>query len=111
MPDYSVSVRDLAEFCCRSGDIDYRWTPSPTALEGIEGHQQVQSRRPASYQCEVSVEHRVNWPDFSLCLRGRADGYDPQAGYVEEIKTCRVDVELIPEQVSAVHWAQGRLAE
>jgi DNA excision repair protein ERCC-2 len=109
MHEYAVSVRQLAEFCFREGDIDYRYTPSPTAVEGIEGHRQVYLRRPASYQPEYSVEHRTERGDFSLTLRGRADGYDSQGHYIEEIKTCRVDPELIPAAVSAVHWAQARI--
>ncbi|MCZ6830991.1 MAG: ATP-dependent DNA helicase [Gammaproteobacteria bacterium] len=110
MLEYSVSVRELAEFCFRSGDIDYRFTPSPTAVEGIEGHRQVYQRRPASYQSEYSVEHCVIVrTEFSLTVRGRADGYDPELHYVEEIKTCRVEVSAIPSSVTAVHWAQVRL--
>ncbi|MFB3077732.1 MAG: DEAD/DEAH box helicase, partial [Lysobacterales bacterium] len=110
MLEYSVSVRELAEFCFRSGDIDYRFTPSPTAVEGIEGHRQVYQRRPASYQSEYSVEHCVIvQSEFSLTVRGRADGYDPELHYVEEIKTCRVEVSAIPSAVTAVHWAQVRL--
>jgi DNA excision repair protein ERCC-2 len=107
--EYRVSVRQLAEFCFSEGDIDYRFTPSPTAVEGIEGHGQVYRRRPDSYQREYSVEYRDERGDFSLTLRGRADGYDPGRGYVEEIKTCRVEPDAIPEAVSAVHWAQARL--
>ena len=33
-------------------------------------------------------------------LGGRADGFDPVAGVVEEIKTCRVPGAGIPEQVT-----------
>jgi len=109
MNKYTATVRELAEFCYRRGDIDYRYTPSPTAVEGIEGHRQVVLRRPASYQSEYSVQHSVTTDDFTLVLRGRADGYDPQLNYVEEIKTCRVEPAAIPPAVVAVHWAQARL--
>ena len=33
---YRVSVRALCEFTAKVGDLDLRFTPSPTALEGIE---------------------------------------------------------------------------
>jgi DNA excision repair protein ERCC-2 len=44
-----------------------------------------------------------------LTLRGRADGFDPEQGLVEEIKTCRVPAASIPAAVSRLHLAQGRL--
>jgi hypothetical protein len=34
---YSVAVRALCEFSAKVGDLDLRFTPSPTAQEGIEG--------------------------------------------------------------------------
>ena len=86
---WTVSVRDLAEFCCRSGDIDFRFTPSPTAAEGIEGHQHIYRQRSADYQAEYSVAEVFGLEFGELEVRGRADGFDPVAGLVEEIKTCR----------------------
>lgn len=93
-------------FCHRSGDIDYRFRPSPTGVQGTEGHQRVYRNRPASYQSEYSVQYRVSG---ELLLRGRADGYDPESGIVEEIKTCRVRPESIPESITRLHMAQARL--
>ena len=106
MPELTVNVRQLALFCYRSGDIDYRFRPSPTGLQGTQGHQRVYRNRPASYQSEYSVQYRVS---SELLLRGRADGYDPEAGVVEEIKTCRVRPESIPESITRLHMAQARL--
>jgi DNA excision repair protein ERCC-2 len=105
-PEIRLPVRELAAFCHRSGDIDYRFTPSPSAEQGIAGHQLVQGRRGASYQAEYGLETRVSYPDFELRLAGRADGYDAGAGLLEEIKTCRVDRSAIPPAVEALHWAQ-----
>ena len=42
---YRVAVRALCEFTAKVGDLDLRFTPSPTALEGIAGHAQVTARR------------------------------------------------------------------
>lgn len=70
---YSVSVRTLCEFTAKSGDLDLRFTPAPSAQEGIAGHGIVTSRRPFPYQAEVSLAG-----DYKhLSVRGRADGYDP----------------------------------
>ena len=33
-----VSVRALCAFAARAGDLDLRFTPAPTGLEGAEGH-------------------------------------------------------------------------
>jgi DNA excision repair protein ERCC-2 len=109
MTEYTVAVRELAAFCFRCGDIDYRFTPSPTGVEGVEGHQQVYRRRPSSYLQEHSLQASFEAEDFSLLLRGRADGYDPQAGYVEEIKTCRVARDAVPAAVETLHWSQALL--
>lgn len=104
-------MREVASFCHRGGDIDHRFTPSPTGAQGIEGHQRVYRRRPASYLTEypVSGQYPLAAGGWSLRLRGRADGYDPSQGMVEEIKTCRVDPAAIPEAVTRLHLAQGRL--
>lgn len=47
-----VAVRTLCEFAAREGSLEHRYTPSPTADEGIKGHKALQARRPASYQPE-----------------------------------------------------------
>jgi len=101
-PTYTVAVRTLCEFTARQGDLDLRFTPSPSAQEGIEGHGVVTSRRKGAYQAEVSLT-----ADFgSLRVRGRADGYDPAGPRVEEIKTFRGDLARQPENHRQLHWAQ-----
>ncbi len=109
MIEISVAVRDLAEFVHRSGDIDFRFTPSPTGLEGIEGHAELARRRPDSYQRELALQRSFECGEFSLLVRGRADGYDAGEGYIEEIKTTRVDPANIPPAVTLLHEAQAKL--
>lgn len=98
----SVSVRSLCEFTAKRGDLDRRFTPSATALEGLQGQAAVTSRRGPAYESEVSLE------GFSgeLRVRGRADGFDPIRACLEEIKTIRGAPEDIPENRRALHWAQ-----
>lgn len=105
----TVAVTDLARFCHRRGDIDHRFGPSPTGEQGVAGHQRLYERRPATYCSEypVTLSHREE--NLLLTLRGRADGYDPQQAMVEEIKTCRVPPASIPDPVTQLHMAQGRL--
>ncbi|MFZ6800077.1 helicase C-terminal domain-containing protein [Undibacterium sp. Di24W] len=102
---YIVSVRSLVEFAAKQGDLDFRFTPSPSGLEGIEGHNQVTSRREVSYQREVRLEGRFE----ELWIKGRADGYDPDLVQLEEIKTYRGDFQAIPDNHRQLHWAQAKI--
>ncbi|MCA1856400.1 ATP-dependent DNA helicase [Massilia oculi] len=102
---YTVAVRALCEFTAKQGDLDQRFTPSPSAQEGIAGHAAVQARRGAGYRSEVALEG--GWGD--LQVRGRADGYDPDQNLVEEIKTYRGKFDAIPDNHRHLHWAQVRV--
>jgi DNA excision repair protein ERCC-2 len=101
----SVSVRALCEFAAREGDLDLRFTPAPTALEGMSGHAEVGSRRPSGYERELRLEGRYR----QLQVRGRADGYDPARNRLEEIKTHRRGDAAVPLNQLALHWAQARV--
>jgi Rad3-related DNA helicase len=100
-----VAVRALCEFTAKTGDLDLRFTPSPTAQEGIAGHRIVASRRPAEYQTEVSLSGEYG----NLTVRGRADGYDVSGNQLEEVKTYRGDFEAIPANHRQLHWAQVKV--
>lgn len=101
----SVSVRALCAFTAKRGDLDLRFTPAPSALEGIAGHQRVASRRGADYQREVSLSTTFE----ELTIRGRADGFDPHAKRLDECKTFRGEFARIPANHRALHWAQAKL--
>lgn len=99
---YTVAVRALCEFTAKTGDLDLRFTPSPTAQEGIAGHAVVASRRDDDYQTEIALSGEFG----PLRVRGRADGYDLRANRLEEIKTYRGDLKKMPDNQRALHWAQ-----
>ena len=101
----SVAVRELCEFAAKSGDLDTRFTPSPTSEEGIAGHKIVASRRRLSHRAEVKVSG--TWRD--LLVRGRADGFDPDAVALEEVKTFKGRLDLMPANKRALHWAQAKV--
>ncbi len=102
---YPVSVRTLCEFTAKRGDLDLRFTPSPTAREGIAGHLCVTGRRGAGYEREIGLRGEFG----PLLVRGRADGYDPARRRLEEIKTRRGDLARQPENHRHLHWAQAKV--
>ncbi|WP_342309811.1 ATP-dependent DNA helicase [Pseudomonas fluorescens] len=102
---YSVAVRALCEFTAKVGDLDLRFTPSPSAQEGIAGHRIVAARRSAHYQSEVALEGEYQ----QLKVRGRADGYDPDNNRLEEVKTYRGDLDAQPANHRQLHWAQAKV--
>lgn len=102
---YTVAVRALCEFTARAGDLDLRFTPAPSAQEGMAGHALVQSRRNKDYETEISLAGQYQ----ELQVRGRADGFDPLAGQLEEIKTYRGRFDGVRAHHRALHWAQARI--
>jgi Rad3-related DNA helicase len=65
----------------------------------------VASRRSAHYQNEVALEGDYQ----QLKVRGRADGYDPDANRLEEVKTYRGDLAAQPANHRQLHWAQAKV--
>lgn len=105
----TVAVRALCEFTARTGDLDLRFTPAPSALEGMEGHAAVQQRRRAQpgsrYEAEVTLSGQFE----DLQVRGRADGFDAAAQQLEEIKTYRGALDSVRPHHRALHWAQAKV--
>lgn len=124
-----ISVRNLVEFMCASGDIDNRkGTSSDVRLmqEGARIHRKIQKSMGAHYHPEVSLKKdfefnrqqkdRVN---YIIRLEGRADGIicdmdengeglkkPVSSVIVDEIKTVQNDVSKMTEPVY-VHKAQA----
>lgn len=101
----SVAVRVLCQFTAKRGDLDLRFTPAPSAREGMAGHLIVASRRGRDYETEVTLEGTYE----SLRVRGRADGYDSKEQRVDECKTYRGDLARMPDNHRALHWAQAKM--
>ena len=104
-PHHTIGVRALCEFTAKAGDLDQRFTPSPSAQQGVAGHGVDARRRPAGYAAEVALrgEH------LGLCVRGRADGYDAASGRVDEVKTYRGSLDRMPSNHRTLHWAQAKV--
>ena len=102
---YSVAVRALCDFSAKRGDLDLRFTPTPSAQEGMAGHQLVAGRRGPGYETEIALRGEFE----HLAVRGRADGYDPVRNRLEEIKTHRGDLGRQPANHRHLHWAQAKV--
>lgn len=102
---YTVAVRALCEFAAKQGDLDLRFTPSPTSQQGIAGHKTVAASRSATYCSEVSLSAEYK----HLVVRGRADGFDRERQHLEEVKTFRGDLDRMPANHRHLHWAQAKV--
>jgi DNA excision repair protein ERCC-2 len=71
----------------------------------MAGHALVASRRHANYQSEVGLAGDYK----TLTVRGRADGYDPEANQLEEVKTYRGDLHAMGDNKRDLHWAQVKI--
>ncbi|PRY69786.1 ATP-dependent DNA helicase [Halomonas ventosae] len=99
---YRVAVRALCDFTAREGDLDHRFTPAPSAREGIAGHALVARRRGEGYEAELPLSGAFE----GVTVGGRADGFDPAANRLEEVKTHRGRLERMADNQRALHWAQ-----
>ncbi|MGR2740039.1 ATP-dependent DNA helicase [Billgrantia sp. Q4P2] len=104
-PLYRVAVRALCDFTAREGDLDHRFTPSPSAREGIAGHALITGRRGEGYESEIVLSGSYR----GLLVSGRADGFDPVNNRLEEIKTHRGDLSRMAHNQRALHWAQVKV--
>ena len=105
MNTYTVAVRTLCEFAAKHGDLDLRFTLSPTSQQGVAGHKAVVASRFGSYRSEV----RLGAAYKHLVVRGRADGFDPERSLLEEVKTFKGDLTLMPANHRHLHWAQAKV--
>lgn len=105
LPGSEISVRDLAAFVHRRGDIHYRYESATLAEEGIARQRQWQRGRGAGYRSEVAVRAEAE----GIEVGGRIDGWDTAEGALEEVKTTRADAAELHAHIGEVNLAQLRL--
>lgn len=109
---YRLSVTALADFSCKTGDLDLSNVAGPSAREGIRAHQKIQKRetkKSESIESEVTVrlDHDLDGARFHIS--GRLDLLDRPNVSVREIKTTLVPVDkLSPAQID-LNWAQAMI--
>ncbi len=113
-----LAVRELVEKTERGGDLNFRFSSRSSAQEGIKGHQKVQRSRGEGYVAEEKVSGIFDIDGLVIEITGRVDGYQLETttsgitdriAWVEEIKTTRMDVGQIPENITRLNWAQARV--
>ena len=109
-----ISVRDLVEYGCRSGDLESEFFGINRAVDAIRVHQRIQRSRPANYQAEVPVSFRIEEDDFSVLIGGRIDGVYSSCGssadtVIDEIKTVSKWPDADPWPENPMHWGQAKV--
>ena len=110
MTTIKVSVRNLVEFVLMHGDLQPGSIGASRAQEGIKAHQYIQKTSGAEYVPEVTLSYVYLQEDLGLEIKGRADGViKKESGEcIDEIKTTSLDLSLIDESFSDLHWAQAQ---
>ena len=101
-----VAVTTLADFACRSGDLDVAGVVGPSAREGMIAHQRVQSARAPQAEAEVRLTRRCRLDGEELELGGRLDLLERERRTLGEIKSTLVPLERVPPARQALHRAQ-----
>ncbi len=109
--EYQVSVKRLVEFVLRTGDLassSGRMPSKVRAQEGSRAHRKLQKSRPAGYDSEIPLSHKLAGAGFTLEIAGRLDGVwtKPEGVLLEEIKTVTSSWDY---QADDLHWAQLKI--
>lgn len=107
------SVRNLVEFCLKSGDIDNRFAGSARAVEGIKAHQKIQEDNGKiyeNYEKEIYLTYEFELDNSFINIEGRADGIiiEDKSTIIEEIKSTYKSFANIDDS-NEVHWAQAKV--
>ncbi|MFV2031388.1 MAG: ATP-dependent DNA helicase [Gammaproteobacteria bacterium] len=103
-----LGVRELVEFCCRSGDLGFDGGPSASAQEGIQTHQKIQRRYRGKALAEQTLKLEIPVDEYQVELGGRVDLIfaDESPPRLEEIKTVYSFLVKFSEDYNTAHWAQ-----
>jgi len=111
----NIAVRELVEFVCRSGDLEFAFSGARRSVEAIRAHQAIQMSRPPTYRAEVPVTLAHETDAFILTISGRIDGIFSETTddgsirtIIDEIKTTDRDIDLLVTQRNQLHWGQAK---
>lgn len=103
-----LSIRQLAEFCCRSGDLGFDGGPGVKGQEGLRTHQAIQKRYQKQAIAEYRIQFEIDIDEYHIELGGRIDLLFEQESplRIEEIKTVYSFMNSFSETFDEPHWAQ-----
>lgn len=107
------SVRNLVEFCLKTGDINNKFSGSARAVEGIRAHQRLQEDNEQIYEVyekEVYLTYDFETTSSVIRIEGRADGIiiEKDKIIIEEIKSTYKKF-LYIDDLNEIHWAQAKI--
>ncbi len=111
-----IAVRELVEFVCRTGDLEFEFSGSRRSIDAIRAHQRIQKSRPDSYHPEVPVTYRHETEEFIIQIGGRIDGVYTLGAessiqnqvVIDEIKTTGRGLEHFENSENEMHWGQAK---
>jgi len=103
-----LSVTNLANFSCRSGDLGGIGVAGPSATEGIRAHQRIQKEVSSdpNIQSEVRMAELFEIDNRSVSLGGRLDLLNVADRMVTEIKSTLVPLAQLAEAHIEEDWSQ-----
>ncbi len=101
-----LGVRELVEFCCRSGDLGGGDGPAVAALDGLYTHQKIQQKYRGQAQAEYAIRLELEVDEYVVELGGRIDLLfaDESPPRLEEIKTVQAASPAALDDT--LYWAQ-----
>ncbi|MBM7551935.1 ATP-dependent DNA helicase [Thalassobacillus pellis] len=110
MAHMKISVRSLAEYVYRAGNIDNRFRTSSSLTEGTAIHQMIQKKYKDEDEKEVFLKTDFHVEGLTLTVHGRCDGLlkTPGGVMIDEIKSTSQQLDEIQIDSSPVHWAQAK---
>ncbi|SDJ33246.1 helicase C-terminal domain-containing protein [Salimicrobium halophilum] len=109
MESVKISVRELAEYAHRRGDIDERFRSRKALTEGTAIHQEVQKEYKDTEEREVYLEYVYETSEAHFHIHGRCDGvlFEEDGPVIDEIKSTALEVEELEEDRFPEHWGQA----
>ena len=105
-----IAIRELTEFCLKSGDLTSGFNDPGRMAEGIAAHKEIQNAAGDDYKAEITVSHTIEISNAIFEINGRMDGLIDQNGIItiDEIKTLAGGYETTDENSNPEHWGQAK---
>ncbi|MCF7927342.1 MAG: PD-(D/E)XK nuclease family protein [Candidatus Izimaplasma sp.] len=111
MKNIKISVKKIVNFILSGGDLTSEFKSNKRAVEGQEIHKYMQDNYYENDEKEVFVETLYDINNYSFHITGRIDGVLKRDGkcIIEEIKSTKLDLNLIKEDTRPEHLAQVKM--